>query len=183
MGKRPARCYTEIRGPAYTRTQGRRTKGYIRGIPGSKLQIYDMGDKSGGETGKFAVEIHMVGLEKCQIRHMALEAARQAINRKLQKRIGRSDYQFIVRTHPHHVLRENKMMAFAGADRMQDGMRRSFGKPSDRAARVDDEQELFTIRVNKKHVDAGKSALQAGVAKIPTPCKIVIGKGSELLKD
>lgn len=183
MGKRPARCYTKISGPAYTRTQGRRTKGYIRGIPGSKLQIYDMGDKRGGELGEYDIEIHLVGLEACQIRHMALEAARQAINRRLQKRVGRQDYHFTVRVHPHHVLRENKMMAFAGADRMQDGMRRSFGKPADRAARVSANQELFTVRVRTKHAKQGIAALEAGVAKLPTPCEIRIGKGAELLED
>jgi len=51
MGKRPARCYTKVRGPANTRT-----KKYVRGIPGSKIVMYDMGNKS----KDFSVEIHLV---------------------------------------------------------------------------------------------------------------------------
>lgn len=178
MGKRPARCYTRSGGPAYTRTQGRRNKGYIRGIPGSKIVMFDMGNKK----GKFDLEVHMVAEEDVTIRHMALEAGRQAINRKLQKVVGRQDYHLTLRVHPHHVLRENKMMAFAGADRMQDGMRKSFGKPSDRAARVKAGQELFTARVNAKHYDAALDALKAAAAKMPCRVSYSIGKGKELIR-
>ena len=174
MGKRPAHCYTKIRGPANTRT-----KKYVRGVPGNKVVMYDMGDKS----KDFPVEIHLVNVEACQIRHMAIEAARQAVNRYLTKKVGRDNYHFRVRIHPHHVLRENKMMAFAGADRMQDGMRRSFGKPTDRAARVKANSEILTVRINANalHFDEAKEALRKGISKFPTPAKVVLGKGSELL--
>lgn len=174
MGKRPAHCYTKVRGPANTRT-----KKYVRGIPGSKIVMYDMGSKA----KDFSVEVHLINKEACQIRHMAIEATRQAVNRFLLKRVGRENFHFRVRTHPHHVLRENKMMAFAGADRMQDGMRRSFGKPADRAARVKANSELFTVRVEPRHVKLAMTALSKGVAKLPTPCKIQIGKGEELVKN
>ena len=87
MGKRPARCYTKVRGPANTRT-----KKYVRGIPGSKIVMYDMGNKS----KDFSVEIHLVNEEACQIRHMAIEASRQAVNRHLLKRVGRENYHFII---------------------------------------------------------------------------------------
>jgi large subunit ribosomal protein L10e len=172
MGKRPAHCYTKIRGPANTRT-----KKYVRGVPGNKIVMYDMGNRS----KDFDIEIHLIGLEACQIRHMALEAARQAVNRGLSKKISRDEYHFRIRVHPHHVLRENKMMAFAGADRMQDGMRRSFGKPADRAARVSKGQELLTVRVNLKNYKHAKFALNKAISKLPTPAKIITGKGSELI--
>lgn len=174
MGKRPARCYTKVRGPANTRT-----KKYVRGIPGSKIVMYDMGNKS----KDFSVEIHLVNEEACQIRHMAIEASRQAVNRHLLKRVGRENYHFRVRTHPHHVLRENKMMAFAGADRMQDGMRRSFGKPADRAARVKANQELLTVRVEPRHVKEAMFCIRKAISKLPTPAKVIIGKGLELVKN
>lgn len=174
MGKRPAHCYTKIRGPANTRT-----KKYVRGFAGSKIVMFDMGNKS----KDFEVEMHLIGLEACQIRHMALEASRQVVNRVLSKRLNRDDYHFRIRVHPHHVLRENKMMAFAGADRMQDGMRRSFGKPTDRSARVVAGQEILTVRINVKNYFLAKSALQKSISKLPTPCKIVVGKGDELVKN
>lgn len=99
MGKRPARCYTKVSGPANTRT-----KKYVRGIPGSKIVMYDMGSKA----KDFSVEIHLINEEACQIRHMAIEAARQAVNRALLKRVGRENFHFRVRMHPHHVLRETR---------------------------------------------------------------------------
>ncbi len=174
MGKRPAHCYTKIRGPANTRT-----KKYVRGVPGNKIVMYDMGNKKKADS--FPVQLHLVNLEACQIRHMSIEATRQAINRYLTKKIGRDNYHFRVRIHPHHVLRENKMMAFAGADRMQDGMRRSFGKPADRSARVKPKQELFTVSVDPKFYKEAMIGLKKGISKIPSPAKIVIGKGKELI--
>jgi len=174
MGKRPARCYTKISGPANTRT-----KKYVRGIPGSKIVMFDMGNKS----REFPVEVHLINEEACQIRHMAIEAARQAVNRNLLKRVGRENFHFRVRVHPHHVLRENKMMAFAGADRMQDGMRRSFGKPADRAARVAAKQELFTVKVEPRNLKVAMLALRKAISKLPTPAKVEIGRGLELVKN
>lgn len=172
MGKRPAHCYTKIRGPANTRT-----KKYVRGVPGNKVVMYDMGNKS----RDFPLEVHLINKEACQIRHMAIEAARQAVNRYLTKRLGRENYHFRIRIHPHHVLRENKMMAFAGADRMQDGMRRSFGKPIDRASRVKANSEILTVRVDAINYEAAVAGLKKGISKFPTPAKVVLGEGSELL--
>jgi large subunit ribosomal protein L10e len=174
MGKRPAHCYTKISGPANTRT-----KKYVRGIPGSKIVMYDMGNKS----KEFPVEIHLVAEESCQIRHMAIEAARQAVNRALLKRLGRDNFHFRVRLHPHHVLRENKMMAFAGADRMQDGMRRSFGKPADRAARIYAGTEMLTVKIEARHLKTAMFCLEKASSKLPTPAKIQVGKGIELVKN
>jgi large subunit ribosomal protein L10e len=41
-----------------------------------------------------------------------------------------------IRVHPYHVLRINKMLSCAGADRLQAGMRGAFGKPYGLCARV-----------------------------------------------
>ena len=75
------------------------------------------------------------------------------------------------------------MMAFAGADRMQDGMRRSFGKPADRAARVKANQELLTVRVEPRHVKEAMFSIRKAISKLPTPAKVRIGKGLELVKN
>ncbi len=172
MGKRPAHCYTKIAGPANTRT-----KKYVRGVPDSQIVLFDMGNNS----KDFPVEIHLVVLEACQIRHIALEAARQTVNRALQKYMTRDDYHFRIRVHPHHVLRENKMMAFAGADRMQDGMRKSFGKPTDRAARVKPNSEVLSVAIEAKNYKNAVLCLRKAISKIPSPAKIVVGKGTELV--
>jgi len=179
MGKRPARCYRYIRGPAYTRTSKSQSKAYVRGVPDSRIRAFDAGNRK----GDFPVHIHLVAQERCQIRHTALEAARMAVNRILQRKIGVKDYHLTIRIHPHHVLRENKMMAVAGADRIQDGMRRSFGKPTDRAARVKEGQELITVRTAAKHYFTVLSALKRGNDRFATPCTYKIGKGEKEVKE
>jgi len=42
-----------------------------------------------------------------------------------------------VRAHPWHIVRINKMLSCAGADRLQQGMRQAYGKPYLKAARVE----------------------------------------------
>jgi large subunit ribosomal protein L10e len=54
-----------------------------------------------------------------------------------------------VRVHPYHVLRINKMLSCAGADRLQTGMRGAFGKPIGLAARVAINQVIFSVRTKE----------------------------------
>ena len=58
------------------------------------------------------------------------------------------------RVHPFHVLRINKMLSCAGADRLQTGMRGAFGKPQGLCARVAIGQILLSIRCKDQHVAA-----------------------------
>ncbi len=60
----------------------------------------------------------------------ALEAARIAANKYMVKYAGKDSFHLRVRVHPFHVLRINKMLSCAGADRLQTGMRGAFGKPN-----------------------------------------------------
>ena len=87
MSRRPGRCYRNCSRQPYTR------KKYIHRQPASRIVSFDMGDPS----GKFEVEISLVGLEKCQIRHQALEAARIASNRSMQREVGRRNYHLRIR--------------------------------------------------------------------------------------
>ena len=76
----------------------------------------------------------------------ALEAARIAANRYMVKNAGTDTFHLRVRVHPFHVLRINKMLSCAGADRLQTGMRGAFGKPQGVCARVAIGQVLLSIR-------------------------------------
>ena len=136
----------------------------------------------GNAAGKFEAELSLIGLERCQIRHQALEAARVASNRDMTKKAGRLNYHLRVRVKPYHFLRENKMISGAGADRVQDGMRRAWGKVIGSAARVKPNQALITIRVNRQHIKAAMSALKKAAPKMPTPCKIRFDKIDPELK-
>ena len=173
MARRPARCYTKIAGPPFTR------KKYVRSIPGSKITSFEAGNKK----AEFPVTISLFTKEACQIRHVALDAVRMMSNRHMQRKVGSENYHFIIRVYPHHILRENRMMAFAGADRLQDGMRRSFGKPIDVCARVKADQPIVTIHTHPQHVDKAKRALKVGGDKLPTPYYIQFEVGEELYND
>ena len=72
-------------------------------------------------------------------------------------------------------LRENKMIAAAGADRLQEGMRRAFGKAVSLAARVKRGQCIMEMQVKKEHLEAAKKALKSACVKLPgTPTIRVI---------
>jgi large subunit ribosomal protein L10e len=129
----------------------------------------------GDTTGSFEYQGLLIAQEAAQVRHVALEAARIATNRILSLKLGES-YCLHVKPYPHNVLRENKMIFGAHADRLQDGMRKSFGKPVGRAARVDRNQAILTAKVNKEGVEVAKEALRRGGAKLPMPCRVVVEK-------
>ena len=172
MAKRPGQCYRECDRPAFVRTK------YIHRQPASRIVNFDMGNTG----GDFEVILSLVGLERCQIRHQALESARIASNREMTKTVGRSNYHLRIRVKPYHYLRENKMISGAGADRVQDGMRKSWGKVIGIAARVKPRQALITVRTNRQFIKQAMVALKKAAPKIPTPCKIVFDKIDPELK-
>ncbi len=160
-----ARNYREVKGQAYTR------KKYIRGSPVSKIVKFTMGNPS----GSYNYQVRLIAEKEVQIRHNALEAARIASNRVLSEKLG-NNYHLKILPYPHVVLRENKMIFGAHADRLQDGMRNAFGKAVGLAARVKPGQSLILANVNEDGLELATLALKRGGAKLPTPCRVVIKK-------
>jgi large subunit ribosomal protein L10e len=160
-----ARNYRPVKGQAYTR------KKFAKGFPPPKIVKFTMGNT----TGNFEVEAKLIALKKAQIRHSALEAARIATNRVLLDKLA-SDYLLQIHPYPHIILRENKMIFGAHADRLQQGMRRSFGKAIGTAARVKADQTIITVKVKANAVETAKESLKRGSAKLPIPCKITVEK-------
>ncbi len=140
------------------------------GVPAPRISQFNQGDPK----ANFPVSLNLVVKEACQIRHTALEAARISANRALSKRAGANGFFMKVRVYPHNVLRENKLATGAGADRVSDGMRAAFGKAVGTAARVDRNQAVITVRVNRQHLDAAKEALNRAAVKLPSPCYITV---------
>src|SRR3989449_5155932 len=163
MPRKPNSMYREIRGQAYTR------KEYMGGIPQNRIGQWDIGDL----RTKFPVKLHLIAEEQCQIRHIALEAARISANRYISKKAGNS-YHLKLRLFPHNVLRENKIATGAGADRISEGMRAAFGAPVGTAARVKPGMKVFTISTTEDHVDDAKEGLRKGGVKLPTPWRLEI---------
>jgi large subunit ribosomal protein L10e len=109
---------------------------------------------------------------------MAIEACRLAANKTLEKTTGEQGYYSRLRIYPHNLLRENKMIAAAGADRLQEGMRRAWGKAVSLGARVRQGQCVMELYVNAPHVEAAKKALKGACVKLPgTPRVIVLEHG------
>jgi large subunit ribosomal protein L10e len=138
------------------------------GVPLSRITQFVLGNKN----QKFDVTFSLIADEKCQIRHSALESARITANRTLEKKIGAQDYRLIIRLYPHHVLRENKQATGAGADRVSQGMRSSFGKAVGTAARIKPNQAIMVVETYEKNIDSVKEALKKASSKLPTSCTI-----------
>ncbi|MEM3672663.1 MAG: 50S ribosomal protein L16 [Candidatus Bathyarchaeia archaeon] len=160
-----AKNYRAVKGQPYTRRE------FVKGFPPPKITKFTMGDTK----AKFEFEVKLIATERAQVRHNALEAARVAANRLLMDKLV-NNYRLQVRPYPHVILRENKMIFGAHADRLQDGMRRAFGKPIGTAARIEPNQAIITVNVNADGIEVAKEALKRGSAKLPIPCKIVVEK-------
>merc|ERR1712185_531758 len=88
----------------------------------------------------------MGSLEKENVSSEALEAGRISCNKNMIKAAGKDNFHLRVRLHPYHVLRINKMLSCAGADRLQTGMRGAFGKPQGWVARCMINQIIYSVR-------------------------------------
>lgn len=171
MAKKPARMWRRLERP-YTRVE------YIDGVPGIRIRQFEMGNRS----ADFPVRVTLVAEEAVQIRDVALEAARLAAGKYMSKIAGASNFKLKIRIYPHHILREHKMAVGAGADRISQGMRRAFGKPVGRAARVFPGTKIMSVWVKPEHFDFAKEALKRASQKLPTPTKIIVEQGADLLK-
>ncbi len=156
------RNYRLPKGQPYTREK------YIHGAPPPKISKFVMGDTK----SQFEYRFSLVAQAPIQIRHNALEAARVAANKVLFDALGETGYKIQLRVYPHIVLRENRMIATAGADRLQEGMRRAFGKPTGRAARIKSAQSILDVHVNTNALEHAKKALRVAATKLPVACVI-----------
>merc|ERR1711978_687457 len=118
---------------------------FNRGVPDPKIRIFDLGRKK-ANVDEFPLSVHLVSDELEQLSSEALEAARICCNKYLVKNCGKDQFHIRMRVHPFHVLRINKMLSCAGADRLQTGMRVAFGKAHGTAARVRIGQILISVR-------------------------------------
>ncbi|MCC6039361.1 MAG: 50S ribosomal protein L16 [Thermofilum sp.] len=166
MPLRPGRCYRHFGTPPYTRLE------YIKSNPPVLVPKFDLGNP----RGDFNTRLMLVVEKPGQIRANALEAARQHANKFLSSKLGDSNYFMRIAVYPHHILRENKMMAMAGADRLQDGMRLAFGTPIGRAARMRRGQPVIILFVDEKNVEVAKEALERAASKLPLPTRIIVEK-------
>ncbi len=170
---RKASAYSKKIVVPYTRISKRKQKSYIKTVPQQKIVKFTMGNEPLFEQGKMPLQLTVVSKEKAQIRHNALEACRQFINKKLDIELA-GQYVFKVYPFPHHIQRENKMLTGAGADRMQTGMQLSFGKSVGKAAIVKPGSRIFMIAVQTpKAVSYSRHILKQIKPKLPCRTSII----------
>ena len=141
---------------------------------------------------------HLVSDEYEQLSSEALEAARICANKYVTKTSGKDSFHMRVRVHPFHVLRINKMLSCAGADRyvalsrcfsfvqlpfngnslprLQTGMRGAWGKPYGTVARVNIGQIILSIRTKDQNAPVVQEALRRARYKFPGRQKIIISR-------
>jgi large subunit ribosomal protein L10e len=155
--------YREPRGMPYVRRE------YIAGKPQIKIARFS----SGQARSDYDYKVELLATEKIQIRHNALEAARLAAN-KTMATAGETSFFSILRVYPHVILRENKMIATAGADRLQEGMRRAFGKATGLAARIRPDQVLIEAHVSAANLNLAKDGFKVASSKLGCPTTVRI---------
>ncbi|EAA58058.1 hypothetical protein AN6083.2 [Aspergillus nidulans FGSC A4] len=198
MARRPARCYRYCKNKPYPKSR------FNRGVPDPKIRIFDLGRKK-ANVDDFPLCVHLVSNEYEQLSSEALEAARICANkyvltatepdfrdekkdmrreetiltmdyRYLVKIAGKEGFHLRVRVHPFHVIRINKMLSCAGADRLQTGMRGAFGKPQGKVARVNIGQIILSVRTRDSHRATAIEALRRSMYKFPGRQKIIVSK-------
>jgi large subunit ribosomal protein L10e len=169
MGRRPARCYRICNGKPFPKSR------YNRGVPDPKIRSYDVGHKK-AKYDELPIHVILVSKELEQISSEALEAARVAANKLLITKCKREGYHLRMRIHPWHVLRINKMLSCAGADRLQTGMRGAYGKPVGKVARVRIDQVIMSVRTKEEFIDVAREALRRAGMKYPGRQKVFVSK-------
>ncbi len=170
MGLRPGRTMRDTLKPSWTRhSRSKPRKSYIKAMPHQDITQFRMGTIK----PDYNVTFRLISQQDIQIRDNALESSRQAVNKYLEK-VMLGNFYFVVRVFPHQVIRENKMIAGAGADRLQKGMRQSFGRATDKAARVRKNQEVFTINTYKDKTPLIQAAIKRALKKLPGAYKLVM---------
>lgn len=160
---------SKLRQMAYTR------KEYISGAPSLKVSRFTLGKPSESLKHGYLLEATEDGL----IGHGSLEAARVAANKVLQDGLGENNYFLRIVPFPHLVVRQHRFLAQAGADRLSQGMKRAYGKPTDLAAKVRIGDAVMEVRVGDVDPKIVKEAFRLASSKMAVRCRVmVIGDGT-----
>ncbi|MFW9898316.1 MAG: 50S ribosomal protein L16 [Candidatus Thorarchaeota archaeon] len=172
--RRPWKCYSKwTRRPFQYKRSANRRREFARGGAQSKIVRFWGGNKEiPWEEWDLVVGLKVD--KQVQISSNALEAIRITINGALQKYLGRHNFRLRLRPKPFQKYRENRMLAFAGADRVQSGMRNSFGRSTGVCARVRAGQVIAEVGTDVKNLSLVRDRLRVASMKIPCTCQIVI---------
>jgi large subunit ribosomal protein L10e len=91
----------------------------------------------------------------------------------MTKRLSKA-YHLRINLHPFHVLRINKMLSTAGADRLQTGMRHAFGKPYGTVARARSGTCVLECRTPRDGLKHAVEALRRASFKFAGKTRVVV---------
>ncbi len=162
MKLRPGRCVRKINSQAWARYSVKKPrKNYVKALPRTALLIFNMGVKN----ADYNLHLTLDAKQNVQLRSNALEAARQAANKYLEREIPGAYFMRVI-PFPHNVIREKKFAVGAGADRLSQGMTLSFGKPSAVAARVWKGDSIFELMTSSENKDVAREAFRRASDKL-----------------
>lgn len=137
-------------------------KEYISRIPQIRVSKFKL-----GKAEDFEAVFQLVAKKPALIKQEALEAARVAANKILETELGEANYVLRLIPYPHIILREHKMLATAGADRLSKGMKKAYGKPTTLAAKIEAGEPIMEVFSSLKSEDVVKKSLKTASSKIP----------------
>lgn len=147
--RRKASAYSKRKPITNTRRSKKQQLSYIKTVPPQKIVKFNMGDYKGFEEGKYKIKTILSTGEDFQIRDLALEAIRQSMHKDMAKLSTKKNYFLRVNVYPHNILRNNRI--FSGGskgERVQTGMKKSFGSPEGRAATIKKGNPIMTVYYN-----------------------------------
>lgn len=172
---RKALAYSKRKYTAYTRKSKKKAKNYIKTVPQQKIVKFNMGNMKAYNEGKFKNVIKMIAGESVQIRDLALEAVRQRLHGNMQRKLLVENYCLLVKVFPHQILRDNK--TFSGGtkgERIQTGMKHSFGSTIGRAAPIKKGKSIFEVYFAlKKDAKLIRYLCKSSTPKLPCRTKVV----------
>lgn len=176
MAIRKALSYSKKHNKPYTRVSKVKSKSYIKVVPPNKVVKYNIGNQRAFVEGKLPFVLRLLSDEQLVIKDLAIEAGRMVLTKNLETKLPGKFYLW-VKIHPHHILRNNKAAAGAGADRMSTGMKQSFGIIEGRAARVLGGQELFMVACDSENtVKIARGIISMAKAKLPCRTRVTFEK-------
>ncbi|MHA1670556.1 MAG: 50S ribosomal protein L16 [Promethearchaeota archaeon] len=182
--KRSWNCYAKWnRRPYQHKRSANHRREYARGGAQSKIQRF-WGGNTNVAWEDFEIVLGLKVDKQIQISSNALEAIRISVNSPLQSLLGRLNYRMRIRPKPFQKYRENRMLAFAGADRVQSGMRNSFGRSTGVCARVRAGAVIIDVGTYLKNINIVRERLRIASMKISCSAQIVVlkYKTQEILK-
>ena len=172
---RKALAYSKRKPVVNTRHSRKQQFSFIKAVPPQKIVKFNMGNIKKFEAGNFKIKITVSTEHNVQIRDLALEAVRQTINKDINV-LCPKNYFLRCNVFPHNILRNNRVYSGASkGERVQTGMKKSFGTPEGRAATLKKGSPVFTVYFNgEKYLPEVRKFFKKITPKLPCKTKVIV---------